>query len=649
MRIKNIYYFNAYCVLRKNISIVAQKSRGYIAPNLSVVSHTFVFFLNTKMSPRTFLLKLIKLQANILRMLLNLTRISISWCATGRIVNLHDRRMGTSSRYIRPGWRCASMYRTSYTSPEYIATSSEAEELARRTQPWIPIVEGDSDSEYSSDLERKFDLEGDFDAEDYSDAIPGDNIALESSNGGDSITLSPDSITLSDNCITLKVDNYVENSTDAKRRIDAKEKRTRGTESGINIEGSINPEECRSIKSGITAEDLLLQQGEESKRENPLRNGDKRGSFKETLITGKDNVDGESREKTDGNLNKYLSKIVTAISNAYNRTSSWQKEPINSQIISSAPDIAKKDINLQPTSDNSLSLSLWRKEATLLQVKPSPTVTTRQDLKKDTSEINQSSTWPSRTEEEALLLEVKPSSRFTTKELRQDISEITCSSVCSFTTNETKQWKQTSPFVMSSDRKVVEWEASKRDKGQCKNLSMPLESTTSQEVLSRATKGGNPTKLEDLKGGASQKDCYPLVSDSLPAWGSSSWAQGDLVNTSSWPAVSKSNSSTWLNTWRTSSCPKDKVSVRFRRDIASYLLLIRAKLVAAAVSVCFIGVSWSGCTMTHVFVYFPFRLVFGTLYPAYASYKAVRTKNVKEYVSHFLFLIFFYVIPCWTS
>jgi len=41
------------------------------------------------------------------------------------------------------------------------------------------------------------------------------------------------------------------------------------------------------------------------------------------------------------------------------------------------------------------------------------------------------------------------------------------------------------------------------------------------------------------------------------------------------------------------------------------------------------------------FLMMPLRLVLGTLYPAYASYKAVRTKDVKEYVKWMMYWIVF--------
>ncbi|XP_046600275.1 uncharacterized protein LOC107224473 isoform X2 [Neodiprion lecontei] len=49
---------------------------------------------------------------------------------------------------------------------------------------------------------------------------------------------------------------------------------------------------------------------------------------------------------------------------------------------------------------------------------------------------------------------------------------------------------------------------------------------------------------------------------------------------------------------------------------------------------------------TYIIVYPIFRLVFGTLYPAYASYKAVRTKNVKEYVKWMMYWIVFALFTC---
>ncbi|XP_076544551.1 uncharacterized protein LOC117604999 isoform X6 [Osmia lignaria lignaria] len=50
--------------------------------------------------------------------------------------------------------------------------------------------------------------------------------------------------------------------------------------------------------------------------------------------------------------------------------------------------------------------------------------------------------------------------------------------------------------------------------------------------------------------------------------------------------------------------------------------------------------------LTYILLYPIFRLVFGNLYPAYASYKAVRTKNVKEYVKWMMYWIVFALFTC---
>lgn len=62
-----------------------------------------------------------------------------------------------------------------------------------------------------------------------------------------------------------------------------------------------------------------------------------------------------------------------------------------------------------------------------------------------------------------------------------------------------------------------------------------------------------------------------------------------------------------------------------------------------AIGICFLlSIFISPRTCVQNLLFPAFRLVFGTLYPAYASYKAVRTKCVKEYVSiSFIFTLTF--------
>ncbi|XP_026297379.1 receptor expression-enhancing protein 2 isoform X4 [Apis mellifera] len=71
-----------------------------------------------------------------------------------------------------------------------------------------------------------------------------------------------------------------------------------------------------------------------------------------------------------------------------------------------------------------------------------------------------------------------------------------------------------------------------------------------------------------------------------------------------------------------------KMSLGFLRTLAALLVIVMPR------------------SLTYVLLYPIFRLVFGNLYPAYASYKAVRTKNVKEYVKWMMYWIVFALFTC---
>lgn len=75
-------------------------------------------------------------------------------------------------------------------------------------------------------------------------------------------------------------------------------------------------------------------------------------------------------------------------------------------------------------------------------------------------------------------------------------------------------------------------------------------------------------------------------------------------------------------------------------ELISWLPLSLLSLTGMGVT-CLVAAFIMPRAIIHMILYPGFRLLFGTLYPAYRSYKAVRTKNVKEYVSTNSFFFLF--------
>ncbi|XP_063622099.1 uncharacterized protein LOC134794267 [Cydia splendana] len=93
--------------------------------------------------------------------------------------------------------------------------------------------------------------------------------------------------------------------------------------------------------------------------------------------------------------------------------------------------------------------------------------------------------------------------------------------------------------------------------------------------------------------------------------------------------------------------PRDRVLRRFFVNLGFALSKCVPSVTFGNFTILSLIIGFLAPRMISYLVLYPFcRLVFGTLYPAYASYKAVRTKNLKEYVKWMMYWIVFALFTC---